>query len=127
VDVRIIISSRFPAAWQQSKNTIKDAGLLADLRAINLDFFTHCHNKGVIVDDSVVVSSTNWSENSLRRAREAGILIHSDAVTGFFSNVFEDDWNTGWTVSTADSQAPHFSVPVSPGDDTVEIAPADQV
>jgi phosphatidylserine/phosphatidylglycerophosphate/cardiolipin synthase-like enzyme len=127
VDVRIVISSRFPQAWQQSKTTIKDAGLLADLRAINLDFFTLCHNKGVIVDDSVVVSSTNWSENSLRRAREAGILIHSDAVTGFFSSVFEDDWNTGWTVSTADSQAPSFSVPLSPGQDTVEIDPADQM
>lgn len=126
VDVRIIISSRFPKNWEQSKDTLQEAGMLDALRAINLDNFLHCHNKGVIVDDAVVVSSTNWSENSLTRGREAGLLIHSPGVTGFFAGVFEDDWKTGWTVATADSQAESFSVAVASGADTLTVDPADQ-
>ena len=37
--------------WDATKETLQDAKLLDSLRAINLDNFTHCHNKGVIVDD----------------------------------------------------------------------------
>ena len=76
MDIRIIISSRFNENWEPGR---KPAGreIADNLRAINLDNFTHCHNKGVIVDNAVIVSSTNWSENSIRSAREAGILIQS--------------------------------------------------
>jgi hypothetical protein len=126
VDVRIIVSSRFSSGWDQTKDTLQNASLEDTLRAINLDNFVHCHNKGVIVDDAVVVSSTNWSENSISRAREAGMLIHSEAVTDFFAGVFEDDWNTGWSVATADSQGSSFSVSVAPDGDTVTVDPADQ-
>jgi hypothetical protein len=127
VDVKIMVSSRFSSGWDQSKETLQSAGLEDTLRAINLDNFTHCHNKGVIVDDAVVVSSTNWSENSISRARESGMLIHSEAVTDYFAGVFDDDWNTGWSVATADSQASSFAVSVSPNGDTVEVDPADMV
>ena len=127
VDVRIVVSSRFNDSWVATKETLQDAKLISRLRAINLDNFTHCHNKGVIVDDAVIVSSTNWSENSIRRAREAGILILSADVAGFFSQVFEDDWKTGWSVSTADSQASSFEAVAGPVDDELTIDPADRV
>lgn len=125
VDVRIITSSKFPKAWDATKETLKDAGLDDTLRAINLDNFTHCHNKGVIVDDAVVVSSTNWSQNSLAAAREAGMLIHSQRVTDYFAGVFQADWDSGWTVSTADNQIASFSVSAAAAEDNVEMSPAD--
>jgi phosphatidylserine/phosphatidylglycerophosphate/cardiolipin synthase-like enzyme len=127
IDVRIIISSRFDENWTASKETLQDAKLLNRLRAINLDNFTHCHNKGVIVDDAVVVSSTNWSENSIQRAREAGILIQSADVAGFLGQVFEDDWKTGWSVSTADSQTSSFAAVADEGGEDLTIDPADRV
>ena len=76
---------------------------------------------------AVVVSSTNWSENSIRRAREAGILIHSANVAGFFGQVFEDDWKTAWSVSTADAQATAFEAVAVPGEEDLTIDPADRV
>lgn len=127
IDVRLIVSSRFKESWDSTKETIQDAKLTDCLRAINLDNFTHCHNKGVIVDDAVIVSSTNWSENSIRRAREAGILVHSANVAGFFAEVFEDDWKTAWSISTADAQASAFEAVAEPGGEDLTIDPADRV
>lgn len=102
VDVRIIVSSTFRKAgakdsWELSVESLAAHGLDSRLRAMNLRYYTHCHNKGVIVDRrAVVVSSTNWSENSISRAREAGVLIASPEVAGYFADVFEWDWEIGW-------------------------------
>ena len=126
VDIRLIVSSKFAENWNATKDTLRDAGLIDKLRAINLDNFTHCHNKGVIVDDAVIISSTNWSENSVRRAREAGILIHSPSVAGFFTQVFADDWRTGWSVATADANAATFDL-TAVAERDLEVDPADRV
>ena len=48
-------------------------------------------------------------------------------VAGFFGQVFEDDWKTGWSVSTADSQATSFEAVAGPGDEDLTIDPADRV
>ncbi|MDR2854731.1 MAG: phospholipase D-like domain-containing protein [Methanomicrobiales archaeon] len=64
---------------------------LVDLRATNL---MKIHNKGVIVDGSeVFVSSINWNENSPSFNREVGMIIKSTEVAGYFTEVFESDWN----------------------------------
>jgi len=94
--VRIIVSSAFAKNWNLSVETLDAAGLKDCLKALNLKFFTHCHNKGVIVDRaSVVISSTNWSSNSITKAREAGVLIRSDRLAGYFADVFDEDWKEG--------------------------------
>jgi phosphatidylserine/phosphatidylglycerophosphate/cardiolipin synthase-like enzyme len=82
--------------WELSVASLDAAGLNGRLRALNLDFFTHLHNKGVIVDRRVVVvSSTNWSENSITRAREAGVVVESPDVAEYFARVFDADWDGG--------------------------------
>ena len=64
---------------------------LIDLRATNL---MKIHNKGVIVDgNEVFVSSINWNENSPSFNREVGMIIKSREVAGYFTEVFESDWN----------------------------------
>ena len=125
VDVRIIVSSRFAKNWEKTKDTLTAHGLLGRLKAINLDNFIHCHNKGVIADDHVVVSSTNWSENSVRRAREAGVEMHSKDLAQYFAVVFEDDWDNGWTVAQGDA-GPSFDIEAGVDVEMAAVHPADE-
>ena len=98
LQVRIISSATFAKNWEATQKTLKAFKLLECLKALNPGPFTHCHNKGVIVDDhSVVVSSTNLSSNSVLRAREAGVLVRSKKITKFFRDVFDLDWKEGLT------------------------------
>lgn len=102
VEIRIIASPVFRKKlkkdnWELSCESLDAFGLKENLRAHNLKYFTHCHNKGLVVDrKSVIVSSTNWSENSIARSREAGILVQSEDVAEYFAKVFDFDWEIGW-------------------------------
>ena len=63
----------------------------ADLAHIGVE---KIHNKGVIVDNKLVlVSSINWNSVSPNFNREAGVIIEHPGVAGYFLAVFEDDWN----------------------------------
>lgn len=96
LELRIITSAAFAKNWEATKKTLDAAGMLGALRALSTRSFTHCHNKGVIVDDTaVVVSSTNWSENSVMRAREAGVLVRSKEIARYYRDVFDLDWKEG--------------------------------
>lgn len=56
----------------------------------------HCHNKLIIVDnESVLVSSQNWSDSAVVKNREAGLLMHYPAIARYYSRIFETDWDTG--------------------------------
>ena len=69
-------------------------GIPIEAGAIDLDEkgLAKMHNKGMIIDDSVVlVSSINWNENSVMRNREVGLLISGEAA-GYYAAVFESDW-----------------------------------
>lgn len=93
VQVRIIASATFPEAWKQTFDSLEAFGLAGRLRAMNPGYFTHLHNKGVLVDRRIsVVSSTNWSENSITQAREAGLVVTSDEVGAYFTGVMDFDW-----------------------------------
>jgi phosphatidylserine/phosphatidylglycerophosphate/cardiolipin synthase-like enzyme len=96
VDVRIMASATFPKNWNLTVETLDAVGLKDCLKALNLKFFTHLHNKGVIVDRThVAVSSTNWSANSITKAREAGVLLTSEHLAGYYAGVFDEDWDEG--------------------------------
>ncbi len=52
------------------------------------------HTKGVVVDGRfVLISSINWNGNSPNFNREAGVLLENPALGGYFSSVFDEDWN----------------------------------
>ena len=77
----------------------------ANLRENNLE---KIHTKGVIVDrKSVLVSSINWNTNSPQFNREAGVIILHPDVAGYFSSVFEDDWNSSDVIP--DSETPDLT------------------
>ncbi len=54
--------------------------------------FERLHNKGVIIDDQVLVGSANWVDNSMRCNREMALLVRSMEMADHFTRLFEDDW-----------------------------------
>ena len=96
LDIRIVSSAKYPSGWDDTLETLLSYGLKSKLKGIDLNQFTHCHNKGVIVDGkTVIVASTNWSDNSIGAAREAGVLIKDADIAGYFARAFDFDWRTG--------------------------------
>lgn len=99
VQIRILVSPAYRQVgeldnWELSMKSLDAFQLKECLRAMNLNYFTHLHNKGLIIDrQQVIVSSTNWSENSIANAREAGVLIESPAIAQYYGEVFDYDWS----------------------------------
>lgn len=101
VEVRVIVSPQFRKVgktdnWELSQKALAAYGLEDRLRAMNIEIFSHLHNKGLVVDDKVVISSTNWSDNSLSRGREAGLIVEDAALADYFATIFEADWSVAW-------------------------------
>jgi cardiolipin synthase A/B len=100
--IRFIVSPAFRRegakdSWELSMDSLDAFNLKDCLRAMNLNFYTHLHNKGLIIDrQKVIVSSTNWSENSISRAREAGVLIESPEIAEYYAKVYDFDWGISW-------------------------------
>jgi PLD-like domain len=89
VDVKIIMSE------------YETAGYLEQLQAAGLDVVNNVkiqnnvHNKGIVVDSAtVVVSSQNWSTDGTLYNRDAGVIIHSPKVAGYFQGIFLHDWTS---------------------------------
>ena len=56
-------------------------------------WFTANHNKGIIVDGRIVlISSINYSDNSIDDNREAGVIIENEDVAQWYQDVFDYDW-----------------------------------
>lgn len=130
--IRMMVSPAFRQigaldTWEQSVASVTARGMQDRLRALNLKFFTHLHNKGVIVDrKTVVVSSTNWSDNSIERAREAGVAITSPELAEYFATVFDFDWDNGWDAADVPANLADLEGEAVDGPDVLEeIHPAD--
>jgi len=67
----------------------------------NQTYFGWTHNKGVIADGQrVLISSINWSNESVSENREAGVIITHNGVGTYFTQVFNWDWNVGEYLGT---------------------------
>ena len=87
VDVRLIESLDYGEPWAEK---MKDAGV--DLTA-NISLQPDVHNKGFVIDSSVVVvSSQNFSPDGIQFNRDAGVIIESAPIAQYFENVFLSDW-----------------------------------
>ena len=52
------------------------------------------HNKGMVIDGkTVLISSINWGENSVRRNREAGVIVENEEIASYFEKIFWYDWD----------------------------------
>ena len=97
LDVRVITSQyENTAQWLE---TLKPFDLDKVLRIQN-----RVHNKGIIVDSSVVlVSSENWSADGTLRNRDAGLIIHNPDIAQYFQAIFMADWTTRADVKLVDA------------------------
>jgi phosphatidylserine/phosphatidylglycerophosphate/cardiolipin synthase-like enzyme len=103
LDVRIILGKIFDGdkgIEKEAKNLANirkkfNLRLGANIRFINTQRFTHCHNKLIVVDrKAVLVSSQNWSNAAVLENREAGLLMPYAQVARYFADIFESDWET---------------------------------
>ena len=75
------------------KTYFEENGIEVKFHYVNWSIFTNVHNKGMIVDNkSVLISSINWNENSVRDNREAGVIIENKDIARYYLDVFFYDW-----------------------------------
>ncbi len=100
VKVRIILN----AEADNDNASVYLTRLGAQVRFLDLgwDLPSWNHNKGLIIDNkTVVIASINWSKNSLRYNREAGVIIHDNPnVANYYLSVFDYDWERSSPVNT---------------------------
>lgn len=105
VSVAILLDS----SWYVREDNEALAATLEDLaerdsldlsvRLADADGYEKVHAKGLVVDDTAVVGSLNWNDNSLHDNREVIAVLHGEEVAAYFRAVFEGDWaEDGWTV-----------------------------
>lgn len=56
------------------------------------DRFGKIHSKGIVADDTAVIGSLNWNNNSAHNNREVAVAIEDEAVADYYREVFEADW-----------------------------------
>jgi phosphatidylserine/phosphatidylglycerophosphate/cardiolipin synthase-like enzyme len=55
--------------------------------------FHNTHSKFIIIDDEIVfVGSMNWSENALKKNREASVIVYSKEISSEFEKIFDADF-----------------------------------
>ncbi len=87
-DVRVLLGA-VPADGDVA--ALRDRGLPA--RVMDPQRCTTGHAKGMVVDDTTLVMSSNWSAAGLGSSLEAGLRIDNAAATAYFADAFERDWS----------------------------------
>jgi hypothetical protein len=69
----------------------------------------YVHNKGVICDDTVIVSSVNWTLTSFDSNRETMVAIHSKEVSDRYAETFIYDFDKNYKYSGLNVRFTEFS------------------
>ncbi|HYF91328.1 MAG TPA: phospholipase D-like domain-containing protein [Symbiobacteriaceae bacterium] len=105
VDVKVILDRKVTLNSKRDNHYVVDylnglaqmEQLKLEARLVNADgagIGRTYHNKSLIVDGAVVISSINGSENSFRYARELALKIDEmPQVTNYYRDLFMHDWN----------------------------------
>lgn len=103
LDIRIVLGKAFDQGDVKKfddaiEEMDKQLGIKrwTNVRFINQDMFAHCHNKLILIDGKIAItSSQNWSDTAVNTNREAGVAIHDARVCGYFTRIFKHDWENG--------------------------------
>ena len=103
-DVKIIADVTFNSESDAASNyvTVSIINEIDGMQAKTInggDSFGLTHNKGVIIDDTVWVSSINWTNAAFMNNREFAAVIQSKEVADHFAWFFMLDWGGDETVS----------------------------
>jgi len=78
----------------ETKQFLEENGVKVKFISTEWSPFTTVHNKGMVIDNTtVLLSSINWNEQSVRKNREAGVLIANQEAAVYYASVFLSDWN----------------------------------
>jgi phosphatidylserine/phosphatidylglycerophosphate/cardiolipin synthase-like enzyme len=81
------------ALLNDTKDYLEQYGIQVKFISSDWSPFTTVHNKGMIIDNqTVLISSINWNEQSVTQNREAGILIQNPDIATYYADVFYSDW-----------------------------------
>jgi phosphatidylserine/phosphatidylglycerophosphate/cardiolipin synthase-like enzyme len=103
VEVRILLSSVWYSeaenerlvAWLNRIAGERDLPLSAKL-ADPAGRYEKIHTKGLVVDDeTVVVGSLNWNNNSARENREVAVALDDPEAAQYYRRTFDADWRGG--------------------------------
>ncbi|ESS08757.1 MAG: phospholipase D [uncultured archaeon A07HN63] len=87
--------------------------------------FGKIHAKGIVADDTAVVGSLNWNNNSAENNRELAVAITDPGVADYYRNVFMGDWQagskTGWLGGALPSSLPAGLLVVAVGVSSVTV------
>ena len=87
VRVRFIMRSDYP-------NSMKELLIQHGFDAEQIRMQSRCHTKGMIVDSQkTLLGSHNLTEWGALINRDASLIVDDDEVAGYFSKIFQYDWN----------------------------------
>ncbi len=87
VDTKLILSSN-----DNYKSVILEINQKTMIKAACMTS-AYVHNKGLVCDDYVWVSSINWTDTSFNNNREACAVIESSEIADYFASVFQQDFD----------------------------------
>ncbi len=96
VDTKMILSTNVD---QDDVSAVRSFGIQTGVLTT-----PYVHNKGIICDDTVLIGSVNWTDNSFLNNRETMVAVHSEAVADYYAKSFQSDFaistkDTGLTVT----------------------------
>jgi len=98
VEVKVLLDSSFLDTSDNDEvvaylNEVANAeGLKLEARLADIPNITLVHNKGMIADDLVLVSSINWVDSAVRDNREVGVAIRMKGLDDLYVSYFMKDW-----------------------------------
>jgi hypothetical protein len=113
VDARFLIKDAEARDFVDSLNTTTN--IKASMMTNN--GYSTMHNKGVVIDDCVWVSSVNWTMNAFINNRECGLYIAHKGVADFYAGEYMEDWDHDY-----DSGDTITVVPKMPTDESESIS-----
>lgn len=93
LDVKFILGG---ADMYESEATVLLVNQTSFIKAAAMDG-PYVHNKGIVADNVSIVNSVNWTDNSFKNNREAGVVIFSEEVADYYAESFMDDFNRNYT------------------------------
>jgi len=98
VEVKILLDDNFLSTSDNDEvvayvnEVATSEGLDLEARLAEVQDISMVHNKGIIADDKVLVSSINWVDTAFRDNREVGLLIELKGLADIYSSFFLLDW-----------------------------------
>ncbi|MFC7177487.1 phospholipase D-like domain-containing protein [Halosegnis marinus] len=97
VEVRLLLSGAWyvrednGAVVERLNRVAEREGLDLEARLAVPSGYGKIHAKGVVADDTVLLGSLNWNDNSARANREVVLALTGDAAD-YYRRVFDADW-----------------------------------